>query len=155
MSPQSSDAYHDFEKTVRDYMDACSSGQVDEIERYFSVDAVHFFPPDMYDGPWRGGRLIAQRWADAVRDRGSSWTVDAIAVDEVRRTAVSEWTHFKGNDGVILRGTEWYEFDDEGKIHEIRAYYASPQDRALDRLELGGFEYAARGYPLTPAVKSA
>jgi hypothetical protein len=48
---------------------------------------------------------------------------------------------------VVLRGDEWYRFDpDSGLISEIRAYYASPQAAGLDRLELGGFPYAERGY---------
>ena len=34
--------------------------------------------------------------------------------------------HRKGAAGVILRGAEFYAFDDDGLISEIRAYYASP-----------------------------
>jgi hypothetical protein len=83
-----------------------------------------------------------------VRERGSSWTVDAIVVDDVRRQAVCEWTHVKASTRVVLRGAEWYEFDRSGLITEIRAYYASPQADGLDRLELGGFDYAGRGYPM-------
>ena len=115
------------EATVRGYMDACTAGDADGIAAFLSGNARHYFPPDMYDGPWKGARVIAQRWATAVRERGSSWTVDAIVVDEPRRQAVCEWTHHKGSLGVILRGAEWYEFDDDGLITEIRAYYASPQ----------------------------
>ena len=101
------------EATVRGYMDACTAGDADGIAAFLSGNARHYFPPDMYDGPWKGARVIAQRWATAVRERGSSWTVDAIVVDEPRRQAVCEWTHHKGSLGVILRGAEWYEFDDE------------------------------------------
>jgi hypothetical protein len=36
-----------------------------------------------------------------------------------------------------------------GLIAEIRAYYASPQATGLDRLELGGYPYAERGYAAT------
>ncbi|GAA0977318.1 hypothetical protein GCM10009555_038290 [Acrocarpospora macrocephala] len=141
----------DLESRVQAYMDACTSGDPDAVAIHLSADAVHYFPPDMYDGPWRGGRYIAERWAELVRTRGSAWTVDAIAVDPGRRSAVSEWTHFKQAAGVVLRGTEWYEFDEDGLITEIRAYYASPQDKSLNRLELGGFDYAERGYPQQPA----
>jgi methyltransferase len=135
------------EATVRGYMDACTAGDADAIAGHLAGNARHYFPPDMYDGPWKGARVIAQRWATAVRERGSSWTVDAIVVDEPRRQAVCEWTHHKGSLGVILRGAEWYEFDDDGFITEIRAYYASPQAPGHTRLELGGFDYAGRGYP--------
>lgn len=50
----------------------------------------------------------------------------------------------------MLRGDEWYLFSERGLIREIRAYYASPQTETLARLELGGFDYAGRGYPLAP-----
>jgi hypothetical protein len=83
-----------------------------------------------------------------VRTLGSFWTVDQVLCDPPTRRAVIEWTHFKRTPGVILRGDEWYVFSARGLIEEIRAYYASPQDPALKSLELGGFDYAARGYPL-------
>ena len=134
------------ERAVRGYMDACTAGDADAIAAFLTDDARHYFPPDMYDGPWVGAQ-IAERWADAVRERRSSWTVDEIAVDARRRTAACEWTHRKGAAGVILRGAEFYAFDDDGLISEIRAYYASPQAPDLTRLELGGFDYAGRGYP--------
>ncbi|MHC1562619.1 nuclear transport factor 2 family protein [Actinomycetospora sp. C-140] len=137
----------ELETTVRGYMDACTAGDADLVAAHLAGNARHYFPPDMYDGPWVGARVIGQRWATAVRERGSSWTVDAIVVDEPRRQAVCEWTHHKGSLGVILRGAEWYEFDDDGRITEIRAYYASPQATGYTRLELGGFDYADRGYP--------
>jgi len=64
---------------------------------------------------------------------------------------VIEWTHFKTKQGTVLRGDEWYVFDPgSGLIREIRAYYASPQDASLDRLELGGYDYAAHGYAAAP-----
>jgi hypothetical protein len=138
------------ERTVRDYMDACTSGDAAAIAAFFEPDAVHYFPPGMYDGPFRGADYIAQRWQGAVETIGSQWTVDAIAVDEERRSAVCEWTHFKVAQDVVLRGTEWYEFSDRGLITEIRAYYASPQDASLPALELGGFDYVGRGYPMAP-----
>lgn len=137
----------ELERAVRGYMDACTAGDATAIAGWLAPDARHYFPPDMYDGPWVGADLIAARWAEAVRERGSSWTVDAILVDTARRAAACEWTHHKAAAGVILRGAEWYEFDGDARITEIRAYYASPQATGLARLELGGFDYAGRGYP--------
>jgi hypothetical protein len=128
-------------------MDACTAGDAGAIAGFLTDDARHYFPPGMYDGPWVGARTIGERWATAVRERRSSWTVDEIAVDARRRTAACEWTHLKGAAGVVLRGAEFYDFDDDGLISEIRAYYASPQAPDLTRLELGGFDYAGRGYP--------
>jgi methyltransferase len=69
------------------------------------------------------------------------------------RPGLIEWSHFKTREGTVLRGDEWYLFDPEtGLIAEIRAYYASPQDRSLRRLELDGFDYAGRGYHLESPV---
>lgn len=139
----------DMESRVREYMDACTSGSADAVSRHLAPDAVHYFPPGMYGGPWRGAALIASRWAAAVRDGGSAWTVDRIAVDTARQEAVCEWTHFKTATGIVLRGTEWYLFAG-GLISEIRAYYAAPQADSLTHQELGGFDYASRGYPTSP-----
>lgn len=139
------------ETRVRHYMDACTSGDADAIAGHLTADAVHYFPPGMYGGAWRGGEVIAGRWAAAVSAGGSSWTVDRVAIDVSRQEAVCEWTHFKTADGVVLRGTEWYLFAG-GLICEIRAYYAAPQSNDMSRQELDGFDYAERGYPMTPPI---
>jgi hypothetical protein len=138
------------EAHIREYMDACTSGDADAIARYFEPDGVHYFPTGMYGGPFVSARTIGERFAAAVREGGSAWTVDAVLTDEPRQQAVVEWTHFKRNAGVILRGCEWYVFSGAGLIQEIRAYYASPQAGGLTHLGLGEFDYEGRGYPLTP-----
>jgi hypothetical protein len=138
------------EARIRDYFAACNTGDPANIIPHFEPDAVHYFPPGMYEGPFRGAETIARKWQGAVKTFGSHWTVDQVICDPPTRRAVIEWTHFKRSHGVILRGDEWYVFGPTGLIAEIRAYYASPQDGALKTLELGGFDYAGRGYPLTP-----
>jgi hypothetical protein len=138
------------ESRIRGYFDDCNSGDVARIAANFEPDGVHYFPPGTYEGPFRGAQTIAEKWHAAVEKLGSCWTVDNVICDPPRRRAVIEWTHFKRAQGVILRGDEWYEFSPRGLIREIRAYYASPQDPALKNLELGGFDYAGRGYPLRP-----
>jgi len=139
------------ESLIRRYFDACNAADVDGIAACFVPDAVHYFPPGMYDGPFRGATTIGEKWRKAVETIGSYWTIDRIVCDPGTRQAVIEWTHFKTKDGKVLRGDEWYVFDaPTGLISEIRAYYASPQDPTLDRLELGGYDYAAHGYALEP-----
>ena len=135
------------ERTILDYFDACNRGDVEGVASFFTADGVHYFPPGMYEGPFRGGRTIGEKWAWAVATLGSHWTVDEVICDPDTDRAVIEWTHEKRSQGVVLRGDEWYRFDPTtGLIAEIRAYYASPQDPTLTRLELGGFPYAERGY---------
>jgi SnoaL-like domain len=142
------------ESLMRQYFDACNAADIDAIAACFTPEAVHYFPPGMYEGPFVGPHTIGARWRAAVETVGSVWTVDALVIDPDSARAVMEWTHFKSFHGTILRGDEWYEFDPaSGLIREIRAYYASPQADGLKRLELGGFDYAGRGYPLQPPIE--
>lgn len=136
------------EAHIRAYFEACNSGDPERIAAYFEPEAVHYFPPGMYGGPFRGALEIGRRWQAAVQNFGSFWTVDEFIGEPESRRAVIEWTHFKRAQNTVLRGDEWYLFSERGLIAEIRAYYASPQDQGLAALELGGFDYAARGYSL-------
>ena len=134
---------------IRTYFDGCNAADVDKIMACFTPDAAHYFPPGMYEGPFVGARKIAEKWRSAVHNLGSYWTIDRLLVEPSSGQAVMEWTHFKTSAGAVLRGIEWYEFDDaSGLIREIRAYYATPQPAQGDRFELGGFDYAGRGYPM-------
>jgi hypothetical protein len=141
------------DRLIRKYFDGCNDADVDKMMSCFTPGAVHYFPPGMYDGPFRGARKIAEKWRDAVRVYGSYWTVDKLLVEPLSFQAVMEWTHFKVKQDTMLRGIEWYEFDaSSGLIKEIRAYYASPQSPDFPCLELGGFDYAGRGYPVSSPV---
>ncbi|HWM29941.1 MAG TPA: hypothetical protein VNQ14_15875, partial [Woeseiaceae bacterium] len=72
-------------------------------------------------------------------------------VDADKLEAVIEWTHFKTKAGIYLRGDEWYVFNEDGLIREIRAYYACPAATEPARShEIGDFPYAGLGYPLVP-----
>ncbi len=136
------------EARIRKYFDDCNSGDAGRVAANFEPGAVHYFPAGTYEGPFSSAVKIGEKWAAAVSNLGSYWTVDQVLCDPGTRRAVIEWTHFKRTPDIILRGDEWYVFSARGLIEEIRAYYASPQDPALKRLELGGFDYAGRGYPL-------
>jgi len=141
----------EMERLIRVYFDGCNEADVDKIVACFTEDAVHYFPPGMYEGPFRSARTIAAKWKFAVENFGSYWTVDRLLIQPLTWEAVMEWTHFKTKEGAILRGIEWYAFDERsGLIKEIRAYYASPQDRTLRTLALEGFDYVKRGYPMGP-----
>lgn len=137
------------EAVMREYYDGCNEADREKIVRCFTPDAVHYFPPGMYEGPFWGAEKLAERWQQAVEKFGSYWTIDALLVDADKAEAVIEWTHFKTYQGTVLRGAEWVVFDREtGLMREIRAYYASPQATDLERLELEGFDYEQRGYEI-------
>ena len=139
------------EQTIRKYFEGCNESSYDKMVSFFIPDAVHYFPPDMYDGPWKGASKIANGWIEAVKNIGSYWTIDNLIVDPERDGAVFEWTHFKTKLAITLRGAEWYSFDSKtGLIKELWAYYASPQDQQLKHLELKGMDYTGRGFPKSP-----
>lgn len=138
---------------IATYFDGCNEANEPKMRSCFTPDAVHYFPPGMYRGPWQGADTIARNWAMFVATRGSAWTIDRMIADPETDQAVIEWTHYKTAEGAYLRGDEWYAFDEEsGLIREIRAYYASPADPLRSHLELEGFDYAGRGYHLTCPV---
>ncbi|NWL26757.1 ketosteroid isomerase [Paenarthrobacter ureafaciens] len=142
-----------YEALIRTYFDGCNEADVEKMAACFAEDAVHYFPPSMYGGAWHGNRLIAQRWANFVAAKGSAWTIDRLVVVPDSHQAVIEWTHYKTFEGTILRGDEWYVFEETtGLIKEIRAYYAAAQHPGVPITELEGFDYAGRGYHLTCPV---
>lgn len=140
-----------YQALIHEYYAACNAGDASRIAACFEPDAVHYFPPGMYGGPFQGAQTIGERWRDAVATMGSHWVIEQLLVDPEHDRAVLEWTHYKTRTGTVLRGDEWFEFDPgSGRIREVRAYYASPQAPDLERLELGGFDYRGRGYSMGP-----
>ena len=147
----SDEKYKHIEQIIKTYFEGCNEANFDKMVACFLPSAIHYFPPDMYDGPWRGADTIANHWIAAVEKLGSYWTIDNIVVDINKNEAVIDWTHFKTKLGVTLRGSEWYIFDDEsGLIKELWAYYASPQDKTLKNLEIYGMDYKKRGIATSP-----
>lgn len=139
------------EATIREYFDGCNEANIEKMMGCFTEDANHYFPNGAPQGTFFGARKIAEGWVNAVKKLGSIWTIDRVLVDAGKLEAVIEWTHFKPKQGIYLRGDEWYVFDEDGLISEIRAYYACPAatDPARSH-EIGDFPYAELGYALTP-----
>jgi hypothetical protein len=139
------------EATIREYFDGCNEASVEKMMGCFTEDANHFFPQGSPQGTFFGARAIAEGWVKAVQNLGSIWTVDRVIADPEKLEAVIEWTHFKPKVGLYLRGDEWYVFNEDGLIKEIRAYYACPAATSPARThEIGDFPYAELGYPLSP-----
>lgn len=147
----------DYEATIKAYFAACTAGDAEAIASFFTPDAVHYFPAgDTFpDGspqePFRGAKAIGEGFGTRFGGEfGTRWTVDYVLADPKRREAVIEWSNFKPDIGpdARLRGSEFYRFDENGLIVEIRAYYACPPGSPRVAYELGGFEYGRRGYPL-------
>lgn len=137
------------ETLIRRYFAACNAGDHAELVSCFTSDAVHFFPPGLPGAPWRGAVAIADGWVWCVKTLGSQWTIEKVLAGADGKEAVIEWTHWKTALGEVLRGDEWYVFDDEvERISEIRAYYASPVDKSQPVNKLHEFDYAGRGFAM-------
>lgn len=137
-----------YEALIRRYFDACNAASYDGLVDCFTDDAVHYFPAGLPEVPWRSADTIAKKWLWCVENLGSQWTIERIIVSHDKPEAMIEWTHWKNKSGTALRGAEWYDFID-GKISEIRAYYASSADKDVAINELVDFDYAGRGYHLS------
>lgn len=132
---------------VEGYFDACNSASRERFNQVLTPDCRHYFPPGT-GGPYFGARAIADLWITFVREKGSQWSIDRLVCDGEQLCI--EWTHYKPLVGEKIRGSEWYEFAEDGRICAIWAHYASPRDPQRASNELEGFEYAERGYPLNP-----
>jgi len=142
------------EATIRRYYDGCNLADIEMMTGTMAPDAVHYFPAGAPQGPFRSARAIAEGWVAAVERLGSLWTIETLIVDAAKRQAVLEWTHWKTKLGVYLRGDEWFRLDEQGRITEIRAYYACPPNAGtIESNELGGFDYAGRHYALAPPAR--
>ena len=142
-------------EVIETYFDGCNEVDAAKITACFAEDAVHYFPEGTAYGTFAGAAAIAEGWRRAVDTLGSVWTIDAMLFDEAKGEAAIEWTHFKPNLGCHLRGVEWYQFRPDGRIGEIRAYYAATFPDPTVTRQLGGFDYAGRGYALhAPEVES-
>lgn len=139
-----------YDALIRRYFAACNAADYDGLVACFTPDAVHYFPAGLPEVPWRSADTIARQWIRCVETLGSQWTIERILIshrsDEAPE-AMIEWTHWKNRSGTALRGAEWYLFEN-GRISEIRAYYASPAGQGVAINELVGFDYAGRGYHL-------
>jgi SnoaL-like domain len=136
------------EAVIRRYYDGCNTADAGLITSCLANDATHYFPQGAPQGPFVGAAAIAQGWLRAVETLGSRWTIDRLMVDEAAGQANVEWTHFKTAAQRYLRGSEWISVNEQCRIAEIRAYYACPPPSSGESWELGGFDYAGRGYPL-------
>ena len=148
MDSQSKPDAESLELRIRNYFDACNTGDADLIAGHFEPDASHYFPRGVPQGTLAGAHEIGKVWAKFVKQFNSQWSVDHVLVDASRLEAVIEWTHTKQKLGVYLRGDEWYRFSERGLITEIRAYYACPSPGGSKSYELGDYPYTELGYPV-------
>ena len=132
------------EQAIRAYIHACNEADATAIAACFAPDAVH------YSGmpKWTGAKLIGANFSKRVSETGQWWTVDQILIDASRLGAILEWTRFNPSQQTLVRGVDWFVFDETLCFREVRTYLAG-SDPAAQRRELQDFDYAGRGYPTT------
>jgi ketosteroid isomerase-like protein len=129
---------------VNRYYDACNKGDVNELEKVFHPDVVHYFlSPNIGSKPVATAAHLARYWRKVQARIKGVWIVDNIC--ESRDQAVIEWTLWWNPEGVgrrvATRGAEWF-LVENSQIREIRSYYRQePFDTELD-----SFRYTERGY---------
>lgn len=139
------------EALIRRYFEACNDADRRGLIDCFTEDGTHYFPPGLPGAPWRGASAIADGWVWCVKTLGSRWTIEKVLAREDGIEAVIEWTHWKTKSGEVLRGDEWYVFNEDiTRIREIRAYYASPVNKTEPVNKLHEFDYAGRGFAMRP-----
>lgn len=129
---------------VRSYYEALNTGDPDEVARYFTDDATHYYTRL---GPHEGARTIGEHTKVAVEHLEARWTIEDAIEDAAR--VVIEWTMTWRKPGSherrLDRGTEWFEFE-HGLIREVRAYHhGGPKNPSGDLL---GFDHAGRGHTM-------
>ena len=116
------------ERLIRTYFDACNAADPDAIAACFVEDAVHYFPPGMYGGPFEGagvdrallglrrreGRVGVDGRPGARRSGQCARRHRVDPLQDLRRHGASRRRVVRVRPG-------------SGLIREIRAYYASPQ----------------------------
>ena len=127
---------------IRSYYRALNTGDVAEIARHFTGDAVHYYTRL---GPHKGAQPIAENARWAVKNIDGQWSYEhGVATGD---EAVIEWTMTwrdpKSKEKRLNRGTEWFRLRD-GLIAEVRAYHHG--DRKNPQGDLLGFDHAGRGY---------
>src|SRR5215470_5525114 len=133
------------EQAIRAYIHTCNEGDATAIAACFAPDAVHYFPAMP---KWTGAKLIGGNFSKRVSETGQWWTVDQILVDASRLGAILEWTRFDPSQQKIVRGVDWFVFDQTLLFLEVRTYLAG-SDPAAQRRELQDFDYAGRGHRMT------
>lgn len=138
----------DVDPLIRLFYDGCNEADAEKMSACLHPDAVHYFPLGAPQGVFRGAETIISAWQASVAEWSSTWTIDQLYFDEQATVAIVEWTHAKHATAGRARGAEVIEFADDGRISEIRPYYAAPAVDPAGVYELAEFPYGSS--PLRP-----
>jgi len=98
------------EQVIRTYIEACNNADATAISACFRSDAVHYGPGIPR---WSGAAAIGGNLAKRVSETGQWLTVDQLVTDADRCAAALEWTRFDPSSRQIVRGVDWFDFEEE------------------------------------------
>ena len=144
MTPKQSG--HPYIDTIRRYYRGCNTADHGLMVSTFTADVVHYF---VDHSAVRGAKALANYWCKVGPKTQAHWALDHAIVEEPE--CVIEWSMrwvpAATGKAELLRGTEWYRFDD-GLISEIRSYHNNFYLQGPENRELHDFDYRGRGYRL-------
>jgi len=135
---------HPYIETIKRYYQGCSMADYDLMMSIFTTDIVHYF---VDHGAVRGAHGLANYWIKVGPRTAAHWALDHAIVQEPEAAIEwsMRWTPPATGKPEILRGSEWYLFED-GKIAEIRSYHNNFYLQNENNRELWDFDYEGRGY---------
>ncbi len=144
MAPKQSG--HPFIDTIQRYYQGCNAADHALMVSTFTPDVVHYF---VDHSAVRGADALANYWCKVGPKTQASWALDHAIVEEPECVIEwsMRWTPVATGSAELLRGTEWYRFED-GLISEIRSYHNNFYLQARENRELRDFDYRGRGYRL-------
>ena len=135
---------HPYIEVILAYYRGCNTQDFDLMMSTFTPDIVHYF---VDHSAVVGANALANYWCKVAPKTHANWEMDHVVLQEPE--AVIEWSMRwqpqQTDEAEILRGTEWYVFEDK-RISEIRSYHCNYYLNAPENRELYDFDYAGRGY---------
>jgi hypothetical protein len=145
-------AAHPFIEIVESYFKGCNTADVSLMLSCFAEDVQAYF---VDIPPITGRKDLAAFWAEFHKATGARWTVDRGFAHQ--NEAVVEWSMLwtppdrTAED--LWRGTDWFIFE-KNLIREIRQYHPAHNLQPGQDVELMGFSYGERGYPIKETLDS-
>ena len=137
---------HPYIETIQRYYLGCNTADHALMMSTFTPEVVHYF---VDHSAVVGAAALANYWCKVGPKTQANWALDHAIVEAPE--CVIEWSMRwvppATGKAELLRGTEWYRFDD-GLISEIRSYHNNFYLQGPDNRELHDFDYRGRGYRL-------
>lgn len=136
---------HRYIDIIKTYYKGCNAADVELMMSKFADEVVHYF---VDHGKVVGAQALATYWSKVGPRTHAHWTLDHCIVQEPEAVIewTMQWTPRQTGTPELLRGAEWYLFDDQDRILEIRSYHNNFHLQHPANRELHDYPYGERGY---------